>query len=213
MDFKRVVAEKLLEIKAVNLSPSKPFTWASGIKSPIYCDNRLTMSYPEIRDIVAEGLKALISEKFAECNVVAGTATAGIPHAAWVAQKMVIPMAYVRSSAKEHGKQNAVEGLIREGEKVVVVEDLISTGGSSIKVVDTLKEQNIDVLGLVAIFTYNFESAVKAFEEKGVKFYTLTDYNTLIEVALEKNYITKEELDILKEWRKNPKEYYANIQK
>lgn len=210
MDFKRVVAEKLLEIKAVNLSPSKPFTWASGIKSPIYCDNRLTMSYPEIRDIIAQGLKAVIEKEFAKCDVVAGTATAGIPHAAWVAQKMNIPMAYVRSSAKEHGKQNAVEGLIRENEKVVVVEDLISTGGSSLKVVDTLKEQNIEVLGLVAIFTYNFESAVNAFEDKGVKFATLTDYNTLIEVALEKNYITADELEILKEWRKNPKEYYNN---
>ena len=210
MDFKRVVAEKLLEIKAVNLSPSKPFTWASGIKSPIYCDNRLTMSYPEIRDIIAEGLKKLIEEKFSSCTVVAGTATAGIPHAAWVAQKMNMAMSYVRSSAKEHGKQNAVEGLVKSTDKVVVVEDLISTGGSSLKVVDTLKEQNIDVLGLVAIFTYNFEDASNKFEDKKVVFYTLTDYNTLIEVALEKKYITAEELNILKEWRKNPKEYYKN---
>ncbi len=210
MDFKRVVAEKLLEIKAVNLSPSKPFTWASGIKSPIYCDNRLTMSYPEIRDIIAEGLKKLIEEKFSSCTVVAGTATAGIPHAAWVAQKMNMAMSYVRSSAKEHGKQNAVEGLVKSTDKVVVVEDLISTGGSSLKVVDTLKEQNIDVLGLVAIFTYNFEDASNKFEDKKVEFYTLTDYNTLIEVALEKKYITAEELNILKEWRKNPKEYYKN---
>ena len=210
MDFKRVVAEKLLEIKAVNISPSKPFTWASGIKSPIYCDNRLTMSYPEIRDIIAEGLKKLIEEKFSSCTVVAGTATAGIPHAAWVAQKMNMAMSYVRSSAKEHGKQNAVEGLVKSTDKVVVVEDLISTGGSSLKVVDTLKEQNIDVLGLVAIFTYNFEDASNKFEDKKVEFYTLTDYNTLIEVALEKKYITAEELNILKEWRKNPKEYYKN---
>lgn len=205
-----MVAEKLLEIKAVNLSPSKPFTWASGIKSPIYCDNRLTMSYPEIRDIIAEGVKKLIEEKFSSCTVVAGTATAGIPHAAWVAQKMNMAMSYVRSSAKEHGKQNAVEGLVKSTDKVVVVEDLISTGGSSLKVVDTLKEQNIDVLGLVAIFTYNFEDASNKFEDKKVEFYTLTDYNTLIEVALEKKYITAEELDILKEWRKNPKEYYKN---
>ena len=211
MNFKRVVAEKLLEIKAVNLSPSNPFTWASGIKSPIYCDNRLTMSYPEIRDIIAEGLKKLIEEKFSTCTVVAGTATAGIPHAAWVAQKMNMAMSYVRSSAKEHGKQNAVEGLVKSDDKVVVVEDLISTGGSSLKVVDTLKEQNIDVLGLVAIFTYNFEDAAKKFEDKSVAYYTLTDYNTLIEVALEKNYITEEELNILKEWRKNPKGYYEAI--
>jgi orotate phosphoribosyltransferase len=209
LDFKRVVAEKLLEIKAVNLSPSKPFTWASGIKSPIYCDNRLTMSYPEIRDIIAEGLKKIIEEKFSNCTVVAGTATAGIPHAAWVAQKMNMAMSYVRSSAKEHGKQNAVEGLVKTDDKVVVVEDLISTGGSSIKVVDTLKEQNIEVLGLVAIFTYNFEDAAKKFEDKRVEYYTLTDYNTLIEVALEKNYITVDELNILKEWRKNPKTYYT----
>lgn len=209
MDFKKVVAEKLLEIKAVALSPKEPFTWASGIKSPIYCDNRLTMSYPEIRDIIAEGLKKLIAENFPGVEILAGTATAGIPHAAWTAQKMVKPMVYVRSEAKSHGKQNQVEGLLKEGQKVVVVEDLISTGGSSLKVVDALVENKADVLGLVAIFTYNFEDAVNKFNEKEVKFLTLTDYNTLIEVALEKNYIAADDLETLKEWRKNPKGYYA----
>lgn len=210
MDYKKIVAEKLLEIKAVSLSPLQPFTWASGIKSPIYCDNRLTMSYPAIRDVIAEGLKALITEKFSNVEVLAGTATAGIPHAAWTSQKMELPMVYVRSEAKSHGKQNQVEGLIKEKNKVVVVEDLISTGGSSLKVVEALTETNVDVLGLVAIFTYNFEDAVKKFEEKNVAFYTLTDYNTLIEVALEKKYINSEELEILKAWRKNPKGYYES---
>lgn len=209
MNYKKIVAEKLLEIKAVALSPTAPFTWASGIKSPIYCDNRLTMSYPEIRDIIAEGLKALIEENFKETEVLAGTATAGIPHAAWTAQKMGKPMVYVRSEAKSHGKHNQVEGLLKEGQKVVVVEDLISTGGSSLKVVDSLIENKADVLGLVAIFTYNFEEAANKFNEKNVKFMTLTDYNTLIEVALEKKYITEDELAILKDWRKNPKGYYA----
>ena len=209
MDYKKIVAEKLLEIKAVALSPKAPFTWASGIKSPIYCDNRLTMSYPEIRDIIAEGLKAVITQNFGDVEVLAGTATAGIPHAAWTSQKMVKPMVYVRSEAKSHGKQNQVEGLLGEGQKVVVVEDLISTGGSSLKVVDSLVENKADVLGLVAIFTYNFEDAANKFKEKNVKYFTLTDYNTLIEVALEKKYITEEELAILKEWRKNPKGYYA----
>ena len=211
LDYKKIVAEKLLEIKAVALSPSEPYTWASGIKSPIYCDNRLTMSYPEVRTIVAEGLKSLIEEKFTGAEVLAGTATAGIPHAAWVSDKMNLPMTYVRSSSKGHGKQNQIEGVLNADDKVVVIEDLISTGGSSLQAVEALKESKADVIGLVAIFTYNFATAEDRFNESGVNFYTLTDYNTLIEVAKEKGYISLEELEILKEWKKNPKEYYNNL--
>lgn len=208
MDYKKAIAEKLLEIKAVALSPSDPFTWASGIKSPIYCDNRLTMGYPEIRDLIAEGMKDLITNKFKDVAMLSGTATAGIPHAAWTAQKMELPMTYVRSSSKSHGKQNQIEGVYSNGQKAVVVEDLISTGGSSLQAVDALKESGVEIAGLVAIFTYNFEAADKRFNDAGVEYYTLSDYNTLVEVALEKNYISQEELKILKEWRENPKEYY-----
>lgn len=208
MDFKKEVAKKLLEIKAVALSPKEPFTWASGIKSPIYCDNRLTLSYPKIRDLIAEGLKTLITENFGDVEVLAGTATAGIPHAAWTAQKMELPMAYVRSSAKEHGKNNQIEGIVKKGDKVVVVEDLISTGGSSLKVVEALKEAGAEVLGLVAIFTYNFDDAKNKFDESGVKYVTLSDYNTLVDVALEIDYIKENDLEVLKEWRKSPKTYF-----
>ncbi|OQY09805.1 MAG: orotate phosphoribosyltransferase [Fusobacteriia bacterium 4572_132] len=211
MDYRRKIAEKLLEIKAVALSPSEPFTWASGIKSPIYCDNRLVMSYPKVRDFVAEGLKELIINEFGEAEVLAGTSTAGIPHAAWVSQKMELPMVYVRGAAKKHGKQNQIEGLLEENKNVVVIEDLISTGGSSLEVVESLNKRNVNVLGLVAIFTYGFDISKERFNEKEVKYNTLTDYKTLIEVALEKEYITEKELKILKEWRKDPKNYYRNI--
>ncbi len=208
MDYKRIIAEKLLEIKAVALSPSEPFTWASGIKSPIYCDNRLVMSYPKVRDIVAEGLKEIVEEKFGDVEILAGTSTAGIPHAAWVSQKMELPMVYVRGAAKKHGKQNQIEGLLEDNKNVVVIEDLISTGGSSLEVVDTLKKSKANVLGLVAIFTYGFDLSRERFSEKKVEYATLTDYKTLIEVALEKEYITEKELEILKAWRKDPKNYY-----
>ncbi|NLK63402.1 MAG: orotate phosphoribosyltransferase [Fusobacteria bacterium] len=208
MDFKNEVAKKLLEIKAVALSPNDPFTWASGIKSPIYCDNRLTLSYPMIRDLIATGLKSIIEEKFGNVKVLVGTATAGIPHAAWVAQKMNMPMAYVRSSAKDHGKNNQIEGIVNKGDNVVVIEDLISTGGSSLKVVEALKDAGANVLGLVAIFTYNFEDATNKFKESGVEFYTLSDYDTLVGVALESNYIKNADIETLREWRKNPRTYF-----
>lgn len=208
MNYKKAIAEKLLEIKAVALSPSDPFTWASGIKSPIYCDNRLTMGYPEIRNLIAEGMQDLIKKNFKDVEMLSGTATAGIPHAAWTAQKMDLPMTYVRSASKSHGKQNQIEGAYSKGQKAVVIEDLISTGGSSLQAVEALDESGVEVLGLVAIFTYNFESAEQRFKESGVEYFTLSDYNTLIEVALEKNYISSEEMEVLKEWRKDSKEYY-----
>ncbi|MGM0507821.1 MAG: orotate phosphoribosyltransferase [Fusobacteriota bacterium] len=210
-EVKRKIAEELLNIEAVALSPSKPFTWASGIKSPIYCDNRLTMSYPKVRDLIAQGLKDLIEKRYPEVEILAGTSTAGIPHAAWTSQKMELPMVYVRGAAKKHGKGNQIEGKLEKGKKTVVIEDLISTGGSSLEVVEALKESRANVLGLVAIFTYGFDISSDRFEKENVEFETLTDYETLIQVALEKNYIKKEELEILREWRKDPKNYYNNL--
>ena len=200
----RKIAEYLLSIKAVSLQPSNPFIWSSGIKSPIYCDNRLTMSYPAVRKEVADGLSRLITEYFPETEVIAGTATAGIPHAAWVSERKDLPMVYVRSSAKGHGKGNQIEGKVAKGDKVVIVEDLISTGGSSIKCVKALREAGCDVLGVVSIFTYELEKAVKAFNDNEVSYYSLSDYSTLIEVAAEKGSVTKEELDKLRTWKLNP---------
>ncbi len=208
MDFKTEVAKKLLEIKAVALSPTDPFTWASGIKSPIYCDNRLTMSYPKIRDLIANGLKKMIEENYPDVEIIVGTATAGIPHAAWVSQKMEKPMVYVRSTAKAHGKGNKIEGTMKPGAKVVVIEDLISTGGSSLKVVDALKDAGAQVLGLIAIFTYNFDAADDKFKEKKVDYKTLSDYNALIDVALDMKYINDADLSVLRAWRENPKTYF-----
>lgn len=167
--LKEEIAKRLLEIEAVSLSPDEPFTWASGIKSPIYCDNRLTMSYPEVRDEVAAGLVTLIKEHFSDVEVIAGTATAGIPHAAFVSQKMALPMSYVRSSSKKHGKGNQIEGLVKPGQKVVVVEDLISTGGSAIDAADALKEHGAEVLGIVAIFSYQLKKVRSAYKQLGTR--------------------------------------------
>lgn len=203
-DMKRKIAEHLLSIQAVALQPSHPFVWSSGIKSPIYCDNRLTMSYPIVRKEVAGGLVHLINEKFPETELIAGTATAGIPHAAWVSDRMNLPMIYVRSSAKGHGKGNQIEGKVVKGNKVVIVEDLISTGGSSITCVQALREAGCDVLGVVSIFTYELDKASKAFADIDIPYFSLSDYSSLIEVAEEHQYVTKEELDKLRKWKQNP---------
>lgn len=202
--MKRKIAEHLLSIQAVALQPSNPFTWSSGIKSPIYCDNRLTMSYPEVRRDVARGLAQLIKEKFPEAEIIAGTATAGIPHAAWVSEQLDLPMIYVRSSAKGHGKGNQIEGKAEKNDKVVIVEDLISTGGSSITCAKALREAGCDVLGVVSIFTYEMDKARIAFADSEVPYYSLSDYSTLIEVAEEHQYVTKEELNKLRKWKQNP---------
>ena len=202
--MKREIAEHLLTIQAVALQPSNPFTWSSGIKSPIYCDNRLTMSYPEVRKDVARGLAQLINEKFPQAKIIAGTATAGIPHAAWVSEQLDLPMIYVRSSAKGHGKGNQIEGKVAKGDKVVIVEDLISTGGSSITCVQALREAGCDVLGVVSIFTYELDKAQQAFADFEIPYYSLSDYSTLIEVAVELQYVTKEELNKLRKWKRNP---------
>lgn len=202
--MKTKIAKHLLQIKAVSLKPDEPFTWASGIKSPIYCDNRLTLSYPEVRGDIAEGLKDLILTHFEGAEVVAGTATAGIPHAALAADRLNVPMCYVRSKPKAHGKGNQIEGAVSPGQKVVVVEDLISTGGSVLEVVAALEEEGCDVLGVVAIFTYGLPKATAAFQQKNIPYVTLTDYDTLTEVALELKAIEPSAMNKLKRWRQDP---------
>ncbi|MBC2183207.1 orotate phosphoribosyltransferase [Listeria sp. FSL L7-0233] len=207
MSIEKQVAEQLLAIKAVFLKPNEPFTWASGIKSPIYCDNRLTLGFPKVRQFIAQSLAEKIQQTFGEVDVVAGTATAGIPHAAWVSDLLDLPMVYVRSKAKEHGKGNQIEGPIAKGQKVVVIEDLISTGGSSLKAVEALEEAGAEVVGIAAIFTYGLDKGKKLLEEADTKLVTLTNYDELIEVALNENYVTAEDMATLKEWKKNPENW------
>lgn len=202
--MKRDIAKTLLSIQAVFLRPEEPFTWASGIKSPIYCDNRLILSYPDARRQVEQGLAQLIRENYPDCQILAGTATAGIAHAALVADILNLPMAYVRGSAKDHGRQNQIEGKIDPGQKVVVVEDLISTGGSVIDVVNTLRENGAIVLGIVSIFTYGMEKGLERLAKVDVKNVSLTDYHTLCEVAAEEGYIKAEDLARLAVFQKNP---------
>jgi orotate phosphoribosyltransferase len=201
------VAEQLLKIGAVSLKPQEPFTWSSGIKSPIYCDNRLTLSYPKVRQKIALGLTNLIKENFSDVDVIAGTATAGIPHAAWVSDKLQLPMCYVRGKAKSHGKGNQIEGGIKPGQKVVVVEDLISTGGSSLTAVQALEEYGCEVLGVVSIFTYELRKAVEQFREANITARSLSDYTSLIHVAVQKNKISEEDVDRLLSWRRDPESW------
>lgn len=199
----KAIAKSLLDIKAVSLSPNDPFTWSSGIKSPIYCDNRVTLGHPSVRRNIRDGLITLIKNNFADVEIVSGTATAGIPHAAYVSEVLDLPMNYVRSKSKSHGKQNQIEGALSKGKKVVVIEDLISTGGSSITAVEALKEAGADVLGVVAIFTYGLKKADEQFKAAQIPFFTLSNYNELIEVAKEKGEISDIDIDTLVEWRDN----------
>ncbi|MEK3788158.1 MULTISPECIES: orotate phosphoribosyltransferase [Paenibacillus] len=201
------IAEHLLRIQAVALRPQEPFTWTSGIKSPIYCDNRLTMSHPEVRELIADSFAAVIKERYPEAQVIAGTATAGIPHAAWVAQKLQLPMAYVRDKAKGHGKENQIEGRIEAGQKVVVIEDLISTGGSSIKAAEAIKQVGAEPLAVLAIFTYELDKSTQAFAEAGLKLDTLSNYSALMQVALRTGAIQEEELELLRSWREDPSSF------
>lgn len=201
------IAEQLLSIKAVALSPNEPFTWASGLKSPIYCDNRLTMSYPEVRREIAQNLARKIKETYPGVEVIAGTATAGIPHAAWVAEILDLPMVYIRGKAKDHGKKNQIEGRITPQQKMVVIEDLISTGGSVIEACEAAKEEGADVLGVMAIFTYQLPKGVENFKKAELEVVTLTNYTELLEVALEHRYIKSNDLDVLKSWKSNPAEW------
>ena len=202
------IAEELLRIGAVTLSPQEPYTWTSGIKSPIYCDNRLTMSYPEVRELIARGFAELIRGRFPETEVIAGTATAGIPHAAWVAHELRLPMIYVRDKAKGHGKRNQIEGHLPPGRKVVVIEDLISTGGSSLKAAQAVREAGGVPVAVLAIFSYQFEKADAAFAEAGIPFRTLTNYTALAETALRTERIRPEDLAVLSAWRLSPETYY-----
>ncbi|PAQ13222.1 orotate phosphoribosyltransferase [Bacillaceae bacterium SAOS 7] len=201
------IAEQLLEIKAVFLQPNEPFTWSSGIQSPIYCDNRLTLSYPEVRKTIAKGLVSLIQEHYPEAQLIAGTATAGIPHAAWVSDVMDLPMCYVRSKAKGHGKGNQIEGKAEPGTKVVVVEDLISTGGSAVTAVEALREAGCEVLGIVSIFTYELEAGKEKLAATNVSSHSLSEYSTLIKVAAEKQYVQESDLETLRKWQENPGEW------
>lgn len=201
------VAAALLNIQAVALRPNQPFTWTSGLKSPIYCDNRITISYPEVRELIADGLVALIRENFPDAEVIAGAATGGIPHAAWVAQKLNLPMVYVRDKAKGHGKENLIEGYIQPGQKTVVIEDLISTGGSSLKVALAVNDAGAQALGVLGIFSYQFEKASEAFAGAGIPFETLTNYSILVDVALKQGSIQQADLEALKAWRLNPSEF------
>ena len=204
MDTKRLIAKDLLKIKAVFFRPEEPFTWASGIKSPVYCDNRLTLTSPEVRSDVEAALAEAIRENFPEAEVLMGTATAGIAHAAITAHLMGLPMGYVRSGAKDHGRQNRIEGRLEPGQKVVVVEDLISTGGSVLEVVDALKEEGAEVLGVVSIFTYGMKKAADRFAAAGVKAYSITDFDTTVGEAAKEGYIKPEDVSRLIAFRNDP---------
>ncbi len=203
-DIKRNVAGYLLQSKAIILEPTKPFIWASGWHSPIYCDNRVTLSYPEIRTIIKETFVKTIGDNFPYPDVIAGVATGAIAQGALVADKMNLPFIYVRSSTKEHGRKNMVEGSLSPGQKVVVVEDLVSTGGSSLKAVEALREAGAEVTGMVAIFSYGFQVASDNFRNAGIELITLTDYHTLIQTALESGDIKQEQVEMLQQWRKDP---------
>jgi orotate phosphoribosyltransferase len=203
----REVAEYLLDIKAVVLKPSEPFTWASGLKSPIYCDNRKTLSYPKVRHYIKMAFADTIDDEYKNCDVIAGVATAGIPHGALVADVLNKPFIYVRDKPKAHGLGNQIEGKLEPGQKVVLIEDLISTGGSSLKAVEALREAGAEVLALGAIFTYGFDKAVKAFEAANCHAFTLSDYPTLLQVAIRQDYVKKEEEKTLLEWYQNPDQW------
>ncbi len=200
----KAVAEKLLQVNAVRLSPDQPFTWASGWKSPIYCDNRKVLSFPFTRDFIKSELCNIIFDKFPDAELLAGVATAGIAWGAMAADQLKLPYVYVRPKPKEHGLGNQIEGFYEKGQKVIVVEDLVSTGKSSLQVVDVLKAQGLDVVGMVSIFTYGFPVATEAFTAASLTYYPLTDYPTLIELAKEKGIVAEDQLDILLKWQKDP---------
>lgn len=201
------IAEFLLQIKAIKLQPSKPFTWASGWKSPIYCDNRVTLSYPKVRTYIRQQFVNAINEKYAKPDVIAGVATGGIAQGALVAQELGLPFVYIRSEAKKHGLSNMIEGVVEKGQSVVVIEDLISTGGSSLKAVEALREAGCEVKGMAAIFTYGFKNADDNFKTAKCKLLTLSNYDTLVKQALQSKYITEKDLKSLQDWRVNPAEW------
>ena len=203
-NFEKKTAEYLLQIKAIKLQPSNPFTWASGWKSPIYCDNRKTLSFPEIRSYICDSFAAMIKDLYPQTEVIAGVATGAIAHGALVSDRLGLPFIYVRSGAKEHGLGNQIEGYFESGQKVVVIEDLISTGGSSLNAVIALRDSGCEVLGMVAIFTYEFKKATDAFGSQNCRLNTLSNYSVLIETALKTGYIGQTEVETLKNWRLDP---------
>lgn len=202
--MQKLIAKDLLSIKAVFFSPDKPFTWASGIKSPVYCDNRLTLTAPSVRNDVENGLKKIIEENYPDVEVLMGTSTAGIAHAAITAHLMGLPMGYVRSGAKDHGRQNQIEGKLEKGQKVVVVEDLISTGGSVLEVVNVLREAGAEVLGVASIFTYRMKKGLERLENANVKNVSLTNFDVIAKVAAEEGYIKEADIERLIAFRNNP---------
>lgn len=204
MSIEKEIAKSLLQIKAIKLNPANPFTWASGWNSPIYCDNRKILSYPAVRKQVYEAFAQVISEKYPEADIIAGVATGAIAHGVLAAEAMGKPFIYVRSAPKSHGLTNQVEGEYTPGAKVVVIEDLVSTGGSSLSAVEALRSAGCEVLGMVAIFTYGFPKAEENFAQNNVKLDTLSNYNAMIELAIEQGYVQASELETLKEWRKSP---------
>jgi orotate phosphoribosyltransferase len=208
----RKTAEYLLQIKAIKLQPAKPFTWASGWKSPIYCDNRMTLSFPEVRGFIRDSFAAKVRELYPEADLIAGVATGAIAHGALAADKMELPFIYVRSGSKDHGLGNQIEGHFEKGQKVVVIEDLISTGGSSLGAVKALREAGCEVMGMIAIFTYGFQKAVDAFAAESCRLDTLSDYSVLVDMAAETGYITQGDVETLKEWRKAPAEWGREAQ-
>ena len=207
MTNEKAVAEKLLQVNAIKLNPAQPFTWASGWKSPIYCDNRKVLSFPYIREFIKSEMCNVVFEKFPEADMLAGVATAGIAWGAMAADQLKLPYIYVRPKPKEHGLGNQIEGFYEKGQRVVVIEDLISTGKSSLQVVEVLKREGLIVEGMVSIFTYGFDVADNAFLDAGVPYQSLTNYASLIEAAMEKGLVTAEQQDTLLNWRKNPSEW------
>ena len=209
----RLLAEKLLQISAIKLQPNNPFTWASGWNSPIYTDNRKTLSYPDIRSLIKVEICRMILENFPEADAIAGVATGAIAMGALVADVLSLPYVYVRSSPKDHGLENLIEGNLKPGQKVVVIEDLISTGGSSLKAVEAIRNAGCEVVGMAAIFTYEFPLAIESFRNANVKLLTVSNYSAMLEVAVETNYIEASDIEALKEWRKDPANWLPNCVK
>ncbi|PKP11758.1 MAG: orotate phosphoribosyltransferase [Bacteroidetes bacterium HGW-Bacteroidetes-4] len=207
IEIEKIIAAHLLQIKAIKLAPSNPFTWASGLKSPIYCDNRKTLSYPEVREQIRDAFVRLVTNVYAHADVIAGVATGAIAHGVLVAQVLNKPFVYVRSDAKKHGLENLVEGYLDPGQKVVVIEDLISTGGSSLKAVEALRNAGAEVLGLIAIFSYGFDKAHENFVAADCAFHTLTNYQTMISIAHKTGYVSEAEVALLNRWRLNPENW------
>ena len=204
INLAKKIAKKLLQINAIILQPNNPFKWASGWKSPIYCDNRKTLSFPELRNEIKKGLSKIVIDHYKDTNLIAGVATAGIPHGVLVAEELSLPFIYVRAKAKQHGKKNLIEGCFKRGQNAILVEDLISSGQSSIEAATSLRNEGVNVKGIISIFTYNFDIASNNIKNENYIYHSLCDYNSLLEQAIEQKYIKSEDLTILKKWRENP---------